>query len=89
MSENLNEQVVETAQPTAGKASFWWGFLGFWYPVIGLILYFVLKSKLPLVAKKSLKGTIIGAIVYVVCIVIYVVFIGILAGIAASSGMYY
>jgi uncharacterized membrane protein YvbJ len=52
-----------------------WGLLGFFIPIVGIILYFVWKNEKPLNAKIALKGAIISyvsaavlAVVYVICI---------------------
>ena len=45
--------------------------LGFFFPLIGLILYLVWKSDYPLKAKSAGKGALIGVIVNVIFYVIY------------------
>ena len=52
-----------------------WGLLGFFIPIVGIILYCVWRNEKPLNAKISLKGAIISyvsaavlAVVYVICI---------------------
>ena len=42
------------------KASFWWGVLGFFFPLIGLILYIVWNKTEPEKAKKVGIGALIG-----------------------------
>lgn len=55
--------------------------LGFFFGVIGLILYFVMKNSKPRLAKSALKGFIAGCILYGVIIGIYVI-IGIISALA-------
>ena len=67
--------------PNAGFAV-----LGFFFPLIGLILYLVWKAEYPLKAKSCGKGALIGVIVYVVFVVIYVVLIATVVGAAVGAG---
>ena len=54
------------------KESYWWFILGFFLPVVGLILYFVFKESNLARAKMCLYGTIsiVVAIVFVTLIVV-------------------
>ena len=56
--------------------------LGFFFPLVGLILYLVFKDEMPLKAKSAGKGALIGvitgAVVSVLIIILYVVFIGVM-----------
>ncbi len=45
---------------SAEKGSIGWAILGFFLPLVGLILYFVWKSKKPGDAKMSIIGAAIG-----------------------------
>jgi len=47
--------------------------LGFFFPVVGLILYLVWREKLPLRSKSAGKGALIGIIVEVVLVLILVI----------------
>jgi len=47
--------------------------LSFFFPVVGLILYLVWRENLPLRARSSGRGAIIGAIVNVVIVIISVI----------------
>lgn len=51
--------------------SFGWVALGFFLPMVGLILYIIWKDMKPLAAKKSLTGFIASIIFYVVAVVFY------------------
>ena len=55
----------EVDAPNAGFAV-----LGFFFPLIGLILYLVWKDSLPLRARSCGKGALIGVIVQVACYVL-------------------
>ena len=48
---------------SAEKPSGWWGALGFFFPVIGLVLFLVWNGDYPARAKKIGIGALIGAIV--------------------------
>ncbi|MBQ8550549.1 MAG: zinc-ribbon domain-containing protein [Clostridia bacterium] len=62
--------------------------LGFFMPIVGLILYLVEKDKSPLAAKSALKGMLIGIAVSVVLFILYVIFIVVIFGMASSSTPY-
>ena len=61
-----------------------WGFLGFFVPVIGLVLFCVWKDEQPLNAKYAGMGALISTILSVVFVVLYFVFIFVM--IAATAG---
>lgn len=78
-SDNNREfDVVD--EPNAGFAV-----LGFFIPLIGLILYLVWKDKTPLKARSCGKGALIGVIVSVVFYIFYAIIIGATIG----SALYY
>ena len=54
--------------------------LGFFFPLIGLILYLVWKEKTPLKAKSAGKGALIGFCVSLVVSIIYGVMLGSMIG---------
>ena len=58
----------EEEKPSSG-----FKFLGFFFPVVGLVLYIVFKNKKPLLAKYAGIGALIGAIVSAVCSILYYV----------------
>lgn len=53
--------------------------LGFFFPVVGLILYLVWKAQTPLKARSAGKGALIGVIVYVALVILLVILTMILA----------
>ena len=57
-------------------SSFGWAVLGFFFPIVGLILYLVWKDSTPLKAKSAGKGALVSVIVSVVLWIIYAVIIG-------------
>ncbi len=61
-----------------------WGFLGFFFPLIGLILYLVWKEEKPITAKVAGKGALIGVIVSIVLSILYVVLIGVIISILGT-----
>lgn len=69
---------VNSNESTAG-----WAVLGFFIPIVGLILYLVWKADYPAKAKSAGKGALIGAIVGVVGYIIYAIMV------ASSYSSYY
>jgi len=52
-----------------------WGVLGYFIPLVGLILYFVWKNERPKTAKALGKGALISVVVSFVLAVIFILFI--------------
>ena len=63
------------AQAPVDTGSIGWAFLGFFFPVVGLILFLVWKDQKPLTSKKAGLGALIGVISSVVFSVIYVIIV--------------
>ena len=83
----VNPQSASPATYDAPNAGF--AVLGFFFPLIGLILYLVWKDQYPLKAKSCGKGALIGVIVYVAFVILYIILIAAVAGCAAANGPYY
>jgi Na+/proline symporter len=66
---------------TSDRPSGGFAVLGFFIPLVGLILYLVWKKDTPLKAKSCGKGALIGFIVGIVVSIIW----GIVVGVAAAS----
>lgn len=62
------------------------GILGFFFPLIGLILYLVWKNQTPLKAKSAGQGALIGFIIGIVIVVFYSILSAVLIG---SAVRYY
>lgn len=76
--------VAEHDAPNTG-----WAVLGFFIPIVGLILYLINKDKTPQKAKSAGKGALIGFIVSVVFSIVYGAIAGAMIGSIASSYSYY
>ncbi|PWG65693.1 hypothetical protein DF196_06760 [Bifidobacterium callitrichidarum] len=68
----------------ADTGSFGWAVLGFFVPLVGLILYLVWKTEKPLSAKKAGMGALVSVIVAIVFYALIFV-IMLIAASAASS----
>jgi DNA-directed RNA polymerase subunit RPC12/RpoP len=75
--KNISKSNFDTVV-SQDNGSIGWGLLGFFFPFIGLILYFIWKETKPLNAKAAGKGSLIGVLLAVV----YGFFIG-LSGLAS------
>lgn len=62
---------LETRPVSTDTGSIGWGVLGFFFPIIGLILYLVWKDEKPYTAKMAGKGALIGVITTVVLGICY------------------
>ena len=56
------------------KGGFGWGLLGFFVPIVGLILYLVWKDERPKTAKAAGKGALIYLIFYIVIFLLIFIF---------------
>lgn len=65
--------VARTVYSAQDSGSAGWGFLGFFFPIIGLILYLVWKDERPKTARMAGKGALIGVIVGVVFFIVYII----------------
>lgn len=63
--------------------------LGFFIPLVGLILYLVWKDEKPKSAKRAGKGALVSVILYLIVIAIYVIVFVIALGsvIDSATGM--
>ena len=67
------------------NGSFGWAVLGFFIPIVGLVLYLVWKTEKPRSAKMAGKGALVSVMIYVIFIVIYFIIIFAMIG-ALSAG---
>lgn len=79
-STQVNQPVAQNDAPSFGFA-----LLGFFIPLVGLIIWLVNKDSKPLMAKSAGKGALIGFIVSMVFSIIY----GIVVGSMIGSMVYY
>lgn len=81
-----------TAQPTytappVQESGAGWGVLGFFFPVVGLILFLVWKDDHPARSKGAGIGALVGVIVSVVgTVLLYVLYFVIMMGAAGAYG---
>lgn len=62
-----------------------WAFLGFFFPVVGLILYLVWKDSKPKSAKSAGKGALISVIIGIVIYVLVMILFGVIFTVMASG----
>lgn len=72
-------QEVTTAKNDIDSSSVGFALLGFFIPIVGLILYFVWKESQPLKAKSAGKGALIGFCVSIISS-IFVAIVGVATG---------
>lgn len=88
------EQAMQAKTPVMpsdnDSGSFGWAVLGFFLPIVGLILYLVWRDQKPLSAKKAGMGALVSVIVGIVLSVLWfilmAVFLGSMAGGMTISG---
>lgn len=77
-------------QPAVNDSgSIGWWFLGFFFPIVGLILFLVWKDSKPLSAKKAGIGALVGFIVGVVVSILYIALFAAIFSSALGSAVYY
>lgn len=80
-----NETYRNSPSYNNDNGSFGWAVLGFFIPLIGLILYLVWKDEKPKSAKRAGKGALVSVIIYLIIMVIYlIVFFVALGSLSAS-----
>ena len=72
-SVNDNKEIALREASAQGKASFGWAVLGFFLPVVGLILYIVWKAEHPSAAKKAGIGALAGVVTEIAVSIISIV----------------
>lgn len=78
---------MQAAPNPQDTGSFGWAVLGFFVPLVGLILYLVWKNEKPLTARRAGKGALISVIVSVVLMVIWMILMFVLVGSVAGGAM--
>lgn len=76
---------VMPAQDDSG--SFGWAVLGFFIPIVGLVLYLVWREQKPLSAKKAGMGALVSVIAGVVLSVLWFIIVAVILGSAAGNVM--
>ena len=74
---------VDKPEEVTDNGGFLWGLLGFFVPVIGLVLFLIYKDSRPKTAKAVGIGAIAGAAVFVVFCIIVIIGVAISAGAAS------
>ena len=68
---------IDKPEEVTDNGGFLWGLLGFFIPVIGLVLFLIYKDSRPKTAKAVGIGAIVGAAVFVVfCIIVIIGIVG-------------
>ena len=79
------------AQPVAQKETntFWWGVLGYFFPIVGLILFIVWRTERPKASESAgigaLASVITGGVGGVIAVVVAISVFGVALGFAASD----
>ncbi len=75
--------------PAAEDSSgFGWAVLGFFIPIVGLILYLVWKNEYPMRARSAGKGALVSVILGVIVYVIAIVFVTCVAATYGTAASY-
>lgn len=74
---------VMPAQDDSG--SFGWAVLGFFIPIVGLVLYLVWREQKPLSAKKAGMGALVSVIAGIVLSVLWFIIVAVILGSAAGN----
>ncbi|MEJ6467458.1 hypothetical protein [Fusobacterium ulcerans] len=72
LKEGRNIESVENKPPVnLDRGGFAWGFLGFFIPIVGFILWLVWRDEKPKTAKSLGIGALVGVIIGFIFVVIY------------------
>lgn len=81
------QQPQYVPEPVADSGSFGWAILGFFIPLVGLILWLVWKDEKPKCAKMAGVGALVSVVISILCAIVMTVFGGLfLGGIAGGLG---
>lgn len=87
MAQGVQPVPVQAAPNPQDTGSFGWAVLGFFVPLVGLILYLVWKNEKPLTARRAGQGALISVIVSAVLMVIWMILMFVLVGSMAGGAM--
>lgn len=85
INNNLNGVYSNKTTNIVDNGGIGWAFLGFFFPVVGLILYLVWKDNKPKSAKFAGKGALISVIVGIIVYVLFMLLFGIIFIVMASN----
>ena len=87
LKEGKNIESVENKPPVnLDRGGFAWGFLGFFIPIVGFILWPVGRDEKPKTAKSLGIGALVGVIIGFIFIVIYFLIMMFVLGMAITNG---
>ncbi|AVQ29327.1 hypothetical protein [Fusobacterium ulcerans] len=87
LKEGKNIESVENKPPVnLDRGGFAWGFLGFFIPIVGFILWLVWRDEKPKTAKSLGIGALVGVIIGFIFIVIYFLIMMFVLGMAITNG---
>lgn len=85
------EQAIQAKTPVMpaqdDSGSFGWAVLGFFIPIVGLVLYLVWREQKPLSAKKAGMGALVSVIAGIVLSVLWFIIVAVILGSAAGNVM--
>ena len=87
LKEGRNIESVENKPPVnLDRGGFAWGFLGFFIPLVGFILWLVWRDEKPKTAKSLGIGALVGVIIGFIFVVIYFLIMMFVLGMAITNG---
>lgn len=86
LKEGKNIESVENKPPVnLDRGGFAWGFLGFFIPIVGFILWLVWRDEKPKTAKAVGIGALVSVIIGAVFVVIYFIFLVFIIGMTIAT----
>lgn len=76
MDEQIEQLKKDVEKTSSGRGGFGWGILGFFIPIVGIVLFFVWRKNNKKSSKAAGIGALIGVIISVILTVIYFVWLG-------------
>lgn len=73
MNDTVNGEKDSIKENTSDNGGFVWGLLGFFIPLVGLILYLVWKNEKPKTAKAVGLGALISFIINIVFLIVSII----------------
>lgn len=76
MDEQIEQLKKDVEKTSSGRGGIGWGILGFFIPIVGIVLFFVWRKNNKKSSKAAGIGALIGVIISVILTVVYFVWLG-------------
>ena len=76
MDEQIEQLKKNIEKTSSGRGGIGWGILGFFIPIVGIVLFFLWRKSNKKSSKAAGIGALIGVIISVILTIVYFVWLG-------------